>query len=762
MAKSGAAWGIDIGQSALKALRCRPHESDDGRLVVEAFDYIEYPKLLSQPDADPEELVREALATFLERNELKGDRVAVSVPGQAGLARFIKLPPVEAKKIPDIVKYEARQQIPFQLEDVVWDYQPLAGGSQDEGFALETEIGLFAMKRDQVARSLDPLTRAGVEVDYIQLAPLALYNYCCFDNLPDQSETVYDPENPPPSVAVLSLGVDTTDLVITNGFRVWQRSIQIGGSHFTKALTKELKLTFSKAEHLKKNAAKAEDPKAVFQAMRPVFSDLVAEIQRSIGFCTSNNAWAQEISEIIAVGNAMKLPGLQRYLAQNLEAPVKPIEEFEALAGGSVTAQPVFQQNHLSFPVAYGLCVQALDRAGMSTNLLPDEIITQRLIRAKKPWAVAAAAALMLGLAVNYNAYVSACQTVDPDEWKSATTPAQSFKTKVGRYTSKNGELVSQFETVDEIGVNLASNVDGRLLWPELWTAIRAAIPQDDRPEEEREQSAEDVTARRAVHITSMDSQQYDDLATWYATVSTIWSEAQQGRDERAADEAPTEEPAAEGEAGELPEEGAAEESFDDGGVDGGGFDDGGFDDPAAAGGAEDPGPTGPGWVIQLRGYHFHNARGGSEGRQFVRETLIENLINGSVPLPDGAPDPDDPEGKPSMLEVTFKELGISHPVVITKNRVEKVTYDPNAGEVDETGGGGMRGGGLRAPTRRPKPKRPGLGRPGAEDEPEVPENWELRRYDFIVQFAWSPTMRVVREQNRQNPDGVAEEETDF
>ena len=261
MAKSGAAWGIDIGQSALKALRCRPHESDEGRLVVEAFDYVEYPKLLSQPDADPEEIVREAIGTFLERNELKGDRVAMSVPGQAGLARFIKLPPVEAKKIPDIVKYEARQQIPFQLEDVVWDYQALAGGNQEEGYALETEIGLFAMKRDQVARSLEPLLRAGVEIDFIQLTPLSLYNYACFDRLGDVVKESYDAENPPQSIAILSIGVDTTDLVVTNGFRVWQRSIQIGGSHFTKALTKELKLTFGKAEHLKKNAAKAEDPK---------------------------------------------------------------------------------------------------------------------------------------------------------------------------------------------------------------------------------------------------------------------------------------------------------------------------------------------------------------------------------------------------------------------------------------------------------------------------------------------------------------------
>src|SRR6266571_2227290 len=175
MAGTNAVWGIDIGQCALKALRCRPHEKEPRRLVVEAFDYIEYPKILTQPEAEPAELIREALATFLSRNDLTGDTVGISVSGQSGLARFIKLPPVESKKIPDIVKYEARQQIPFSLEDVVWDYQQMAGGSEEDGFALETEVGLFAMKRDQVFRALKPFEDAAIEVDVIQLTPLTIY-----------------------------------------------------------------------------------------------------------------------------------------------------------------------------------------------------------------------------------------------------------------------------------------------------------------------------------------------------------------------------------------------------------------------------------------------------------------------------------------------------------------------------------------------------------------------------------------------------------
>ena len=370
MANSGAVWGIDVGQCALKALRCRRHETDAGRIVIEAFDYIEYPKILSQPEADRKELIREALEEFLSRNEVKDDQVAVSIPSQSGLARFIKLPPVEKKKIPDIAKYEARQQIPFALEDVVRDYQPLAGTSEDEGGDLDTEVGLFAIKRDQVSRFLRPFKEAGIDVELVQLAPLSIYNYVCFDRFGNLASVNEGDGKTNDSIVAISLGTDTTDLVITNGNRVWQCNIPIGGNHFTKALSNGLGLTFAQAEHLKRNAGKADDPKAVNQAIRPVFRDLVAEIQRSLEFFSSNNRDIR-LGEVVLLGNAVKLPGLQRYLSQNLDQKVTPADEFANLVGGSVAATQQFTENQLSFPVAYGLCVQALGRGQISTSLSP-------------------------------------------------------------------------------------------------------------------------------------------------------------------------------------------------------------------------------------------------------------------------------------------------------------------------------------------------------------------------------------------------------
>ena len=307
MAKSPYVWGIDIGKCSLKAVRCRISPTDPRKLVAEAFDCIEYPLMLSQPEADAPSLVRAALAEFVARNNLGSDKVAVSAAGQSGLAKFIKLPPVEAKKIADIVKYEANQQIPFPLDQVVWDWQRLATGIDEGGFVMDAEVALFAMKREQATKALAPFEEAGVEVEILQLAPIALANMAIFDQLPDPA--TIDPDNPPASIVLVAMGVDSTDVVVTNGLRVWQRSMPIGGGSFTKAIVQDLKYTFAKAEKEKRNAIRAADPKAIFRAMKPVFNQFASELQRSLNYYTGTDRSAK-IGKVYLLGNAAKLRGL--------------------------------------------------------------------------------------------------------------------------------------------------------------------------------------------------------------------------------------------------------------------------------------------------------------------------------------------------------------------------------------------------------------------------------------------------------------------
>lgn len=381
MATAQAVWGIDVGRCALKAVRLRA--GAEGKIELLASDYIEHAKILSQPDADRHELIAAALEKFLSHNDISKDRVVVSVPGQHTLARFTKLPPVAPKRIPDIVRYEADQQIPFDMDEVIWDYQTF----QQEGLP-DIEVGIFAMKRELLREHLLHFEQVSVEPAAVQSVPLAVYNAAQFDGLLVKDTTV-----------LLDIGAENTDLIIGTPNSLWTRTIPLGGNHFTEALVKAFKLSFAKAESLKRTAETSKYRRQIFQAMRPVFADLVQELQRSIGFYSSTHRDA-EIERVIGVGNAFKLPGLQKYLEQNLGMDVQTPSSFKKVVTSEASQAEALKSEFPSFFVAYGLALQGLDLTKVTSNLLPTELAKQAVWRKKRPAFAAAAACLVAAGAV--------------------------------------------------------------------------------------------------------------------------------------------------------------------------------------------------------------------------------------------------------------------------------------------------------------------------------------------------------------------------
>jgi type IV pilus assembly protein PilM len=762
---NGAVWGIDIGQCALKALQCR-FQQDSGKILAEAFDYIEYPKTLSQPGSNPGELIGNALKQFLSRNSVAGDRVAISVGGHAGLVRFIRLPPVEAKKIPDIVRYEARQQIPFDLNDVIWDYQRMGGGSEEEGFALEAEIGLFAMKRDAVFRAIEPLQQAGIEVDVVQLMPLALYNFVLFDQMPALPPVdEYDLDEPPESVVIFSLGTDATDLVITNGYRVWQRSIPLGGSHFTKALTKDLKLTFAKAEHLKRNATAAADPKAVFQAMRPVFSELLTELQRSISYFCNLDRTAK-IGRVIALGNAMKLPGLRRYLSQSLGYEIERLDSFAKLVGSAVISAPAFEGNLLSFGVCYGLALQALGKSGVHTNLLPKEITRTRLVKRKKPWAVVSLAALLSACAISFGLYSHALGTVNQPSWKDAEAKAKGVFGQATSYRDMESAAKNDRKIIDQAGQHLVQNVERRIEWLELLRGMAVCLPHDDL---DKPRPAE-IDKRHELHITDMACQEVKDASQWFGGVRDLYRQQEEVLAAYAAANVPRVAPAAAAKAGlpgakasealpflaalgQTPPSPSAPSAVALPGP-------GAMAPPLQA---PSPEPAGSGYIISLSGYHYHNVNPDDlqkmvtekplSGGDFVRKTLIKNLHEKKVMLPGGNGTKEE--------EVSMSELGISCPVMISATSpTAGLIHNPNVG-IDDTnvtspalgvmpapgGGGGIALGNLGGIGGG---SPPGPATATTNKAATSKDSIRVVRCDFIVHFFWKPTTPSQRRETKK------------
>src|SRR5258706_627365 len=118
MPSSNICWGIEIGAGAIKALKL---ERSGENVNVLDFAIVPHKKVLSTPGLDQADAIRVALGEFISQYDLHGANIALSVPGHAAFARFAKLPPVEPKKVPDIVKFEAVQQIPFPIGELEWD-----------------------------------------------------------------------------------------------------------------------------------------------------------------------------------------------------------------------------------------------------------------------------------------------------------------------------------------------------------------------------------------------------------------------------------------------------------------------------------------------------------------------------------------------------------------------------------------------------------------------------------------------------------------
>ncbi|OHB66359.1 MAG: hypothetical protein A2Y77_14625 [Planctomycetes bacterium RBG_13_62_9] len=533
-AASDAIWAVDLGNNSLKAL----HLAAVGDAVqVIGFDHIPHGKILSGSGvsaAEREELVAITLRQFVQRNEVEYDPLIIAVPSQNSFARFVTLPPVEAKKIPEIVQFEARQQIPFDLSEVQWDYQLMT----DED-STERRVGIFAVKNEVVQSALERFEREELQVSYVQMAPMALYNYLLFD----RPDLVNSDKR---ATVIINIGADSTDLVVCRPSDVWQRCIMMGGNTFTQAIADTFKLNFEKAEKLKRTAPVSKYARQIFQAMRPVFTDWTGELQRSLGFYTSSNPDVK-IGRVVAMGGGTKLRGLVKYAQQTLQIPVEKPDAFKRLAIAPGLSSAKFHESVADFGVAYGLGLQGLGLARIESNLLPTSVARSMAWAGKVKYFTGAAVLLLVVMLmclgrVGWDRISYAKQQPTRAMTQGVVAQAQELmqgRDSVGQKQTEIAERVrKQFERFEYRGIV-----------PELYSLILSALPNAKNNPEQRDLyeafAAGDVAKvmqmprkqRKQLFITHLSMYYADDLATAQFNKSALMRRSDLAQMEAATDE---------------------------------------------------------------------------------------------------------------------------------------------------------------------------------------------------------------------------------
>ena len=380
---------LNLGSQSLglAAFEAQP----SGGLVLTAYHLRE---LISDPAAeiDRNRQLRAVLSTMMRKIGIKPGPVDYAVSGQSIFTRFVKLPAVDQEKIERIVTFEAQQNVPFPIDEVVWDYQ-LVGSDPEE----KIEVVLVAIKADLLEGINAAVEEAGLQTTLVDVSTMALYNAFRYNYGALAGCSL-----------VIDIGARTTSLLFVEPGKFFSRSIPIGGSSITSAIAKEFNEPFAAAELRKKQDgfvslggahAEASDPEVarVSKLIRNTMTRLHAEVARSISFYKTQQQGSQP-QRVFLCGGTVSTPYLREFFQEKLHWPVEFFNPLRNVTvSRSVSLEEVSQAAHLLGELV-GLALRTTMTCPMELNLRPASVVRRQRLAQRQPFFIIAAACFLLGL----------------------------------------------------------------------------------------------------------------------------------------------------------------------------------------------------------------------------------------------------------------------------------------------------------------------------------------------------------------------------
>jgi type IV pilus assembly protein PilM len=412
-----------------------------------------------------------ALGEMMEELRLKKGDVNFAVPGQSVFTRFVKLPIVEEEKIERIISFEAQQNVPFPIDEVVWDYQLVGGGA-----AEEIQVVLVAIKSELLDQMNDSVEGTGLRPRIVDVAPMALYNAFRF-NYPDLSGGGCS--------LLVDMGARTTNLLFIEAGRIFSRSVPIGGASITAAIMKEFGETFAAAEVRKKRDGfvslggaylEPSDPSVarLSKIVGGTMTRLHAEVMRSIShYRGQQQGHAPE--RVFLCGGSATTPYTREFLSEKLQLPVEFFNPLRNVAvGPSAPVAELTRSAHLLGELV-GLALRMVSGCPMELNLRPEKVRRRHDLEKRRPMLVMAAACVVLAVLGWAGYYARAARVMHES--------LNQLQTKIDMMHAAEGQLAKlkkQTISLDNVATQLIAVVDDRSFWVELLQDLNARLPKQD------------------------------------------------------------------------------------------------------------------------------------------------------------------------------------------------------------------------------------------------------------------------------------------
>lgn len=455
---------VDFGAGTLKSAEFEVNEAGGLRLKHYALKSL---GLEGAQEETRDATLKKALLELLAEQTGKHKAVNACAPGFHVFSKFVKLPPVDAGKVTQIIQYEAQQNVPFPLEEVVWDYQILGAAASGE-----LEVLLVAIKSEVVEELFREAESAGLQLQLCDVSPAALCNAFRY-NYGDLEDCTM----------LLDIGAKTSNLLFFEKGKVFSRSINLGANSITQEFATEAKLKFDDAEKIKiaegfvslggaYEEPENENQAAISKIARQFMTRLHIQVNQTMQFYRGQQGGSAP-QRLFLSGGASIMPYTAQFFAEKLNVPV---EYFNPLR--NVQIDPAINLEELakvahSLGEVIGLGLRNLANCPVELNLMPESTLRWQRFNQKKPYFMATVFSLA-AMVWSVGWLFGQLNGVKQAELERLNVQIAPMQQKADRFNRANNQLTALKRDVDRLSSWLAD----REYWLKLLGQLRQVLIQ--------------------------------------------------------------------------------------------------------------------------------------------------------------------------------------------------------------------------------------------------------------------------------------------
>jgi type IV pilus assembly protein PilM len=297
--------GLDIGSGLVK-VAVIDHSRGEPELVKVAIMPLLADAIVEGEIMDPG-IVSDAVRNAMEAAGVKSKDVVTAVGGRDVIIKKIQIERVKESQARELMRWEAEQHVPFDMESVELDFQILDPDAE----GMEMSVLLVAAKRELIETKLRLLTDAGFHPTLVDVDAFALHN--AFEvNHPDAMAGV---------VGLINIGHEVTNInILDEGVPILTRDITVGTRRFREDLQRERGLGAEEAELLLQGYDRSPHLDAVIESRG---EEIAVGIERAAAFLASSSRTGAQMRAVFTCGGGARVPGLTEALGQRLHLPVR-------------------------------------------------------------------------------------------------------------------------------------------------------------------------------------------------------------------------------------------------------------------------------------------------------------------------------------------------------------------------------------------------------------------------------------------------------